>query len=132
MENLRKKTREMIDALHARLKDCQLAMLIDQETGLVLCKSAASPSSQTMVEQIATDALAELKLQSARSFHKSADEPELLSVTRVAKSAVTVIVQDLKSNDDALVLVFKKQPNRAYLMEVAAEIFQLPTSMEAA
>jgi len=45
---------------------------------------------------------------------------------------VTVIVQDLKSNDDALVLVFKKQPNRAYLMEVAAEIFQLPTSMEAA
>ena len=132
MDNLRKRTREAIDALHERLKDCQFAMLIDQDTGLVLCKSAATPSSQTLIEQIATDALAELQLQSAQSFRGSVDGPELLSITRVAKSAVTVIVQDLKSKEDALVLVFKKQPNRAYLMEIAAEIFELPTSMEAA
>ena len=132
MDNLRTKTRELIDALHERLKDCQFAMLIDQETGLVLCKSAASPSSQTLIEQIAGDALVELRLRSAQSFHASVDEPELISITRVAKSAVTVIVQDLKSQEDALVLVFKKQPNRAYLMEVAAEIFELPQSMEAA
>jgi len=132
MENLRKKTREAIDSLHERLKECQIAMLIDQETGLVLCKSAASPSSQTLVEQVANDALAELRSQSAQSFHASVDEPQLLSLTRVAKTAVTVIIQDLRSEEDALVLVFNKQPNRAYLMDVAAEIFELPISMEAA
>jgi len=131
MDNNRKKTRELIDALHERLKDCQFAMLIDQKTGLVLYKSAASPSSQTLAEQIAEDALDELKLRSAQSFHASVDEPELMSITRVAKSAVTVIVQDIKTKEDALVLVFKKQPNRAYLMEVAAEIFELPLTMEA-
>ena len=90
MENLRKKTREAIDSLHERLKECQIAMLIDQETGLVLCKSAASPSSQTLVEQVANDALAELRSQSAQSFHcllYTSPSPRDATLSRMPSSA---------------------------------------------
>ena len=132
MDELRKKIRDAIDALHDRLKECQLAMLIDQRTGLVLCKSGASPTSQTKIDQIAADALTEINLPSSLSFQKSADAPEIVSMTRLHHSSVMVIIQDLKKMDDALVCVFKKQPSRAYLMEVASDIFQLPSSMEAA
>ena len=132
MDELRKKTRDAIDALHGRLKECQLAMLIDQETGLVLCKSSASPTSQTKVEQIAADALSEINVPSAVSFQKSVEAPELVSITRLQQSLVMVIIQDLRKKEDALVCLFKKQPNRAYLMEVASEIFNLPSTMEAA
>jgi len=132
MSNLRTKTQDMVDALHERLKDCRLAMLIDQETGLVLCKSSASPGSQNQIEQIAEEALAEIRASSATGFRASASLPELLLITRIRKADVLVFLQDLCRGEDALVCQFNSQPNRTYLMEVASEIFGLPTIMEVA
>ncbi len=132
MDDLRQKTLDMIDALHERFKDCKLAMLIDQETGLVFSKSSASPTSQSIVQQVGADAIEALKSPSAMAFRASANEPQLVSITRVRKRDVLVVIQDLRKGDDALVCLFSKSPSRSYLMEIASEIFQLPMTMEAA
>jgi len=51
--DLRVKTQNAIDALREANKNCSLAMLIDGDTGLVLCKSSQSVIPQDELDELA-------------------------------------------------------------------------------
>lgn len=129
---LKKKTQESIEAIHALFEDCDLAMLVDQETGLVLSKSAAAPISQSVLETLAGEAQSQLSGKLAQGIANSVKAPEILSVSQYSKAGVLVILQDLRNSEDALVCRFKTSPKRSDLVAMANDIFKLSSSAEVA
>jgi hypothetical protein len=129
---LKRKTQEAIEGLRERVSDCDLAMLVDRETGLILSKSTETTVSQNLLETIANTARGDLDSMLSNSVSDLSENAALLSVSRVEKSGVTVVFRSLLSADEALVCRFTSPPDRAELSISANAVFEVSLETEAA
>lgn len=130
--DLRKKTQDAIDALCDSNEGCELAMLIDGETGLVLCKSSDAAVPQNKLEDMAANAQSERKSALVSAMIASSDNANLLSSVRMKNDAVTAVVTPAGENDDSLVCQFNAMPNRLALFDSARAVFDLTSEAEVA
>jgi len=129
---LRIKTQEAVDNVRDLVDGCDLAMLIDRETGLVLCKSSQGTVPQDQLDKLAGSAQTELNGTLATALTNSASEGDVLSSFNVGKDKVIVVLKSQGLSEDALVCQFTKLPNRSDLQDAAEAIFTLSTEVEAA
>jgi len=132
LAELRKKTQETIDTMRELVDGCQLVMLVDQETGLVLCQSAAVSVSYDQLEYLAEGARKYLKSALVTALSGIDKDTECLVVTRFGASGVTAVIQNLECRDEVLVCQCESMPSRTDLMDAANEVFELSSTAEAA
>jgi hypothetical protein len=130
--DLRKKTQEAMDVLRDDVDSCQMAMLIDRDTGLVLAKSSASVVPQNKLDQLANSAQTELAGPLLNALTVETKGDEIVTALYVGKDEVIAVVKSLRSNDDALVCQFTAMPNRSALTDAATAVFSITTQAEAA
>jgi len=128
---LRKKTQEAIDTVRETFGGCELAMLIDCETSLVLVKSSQSSVPQDQLDRLAVSAQSDLEGNLATALTNSANEGDILSAVNVEKDKIVAMLR-LQGSDDALVCQFANLPNRTDLQDAAKQIFDLSIEGEAA
>jgi len=129
---LRKKTQTAIDALRESNETCSLALLIDGDTGLVLCKSSDAVIPQNKLDDLATGAQDQRKNSLALAMTESASNPDLMSWIQIEKDSITAVIRRGQDSDDALICQFKDMPDRTALLNSARTIFDLATDAEAA
>ena len=129
---LRIKTQAAIDALREANTACSLALLIDGDTGLVLCKSSDAVVSQNELDELATAAQTRRKSPLTDGITEVSKEPKFLSSFQIEKDSITTVISPVQNSDDALICQFDKMPNRATLLDSARAIFNLTNDAEAA
>lgn len=129
---LKRKTQEAIEGLRERVSGCDLAMLVDRETGLVLSKSCETTVSQNHLETLANTARADLDSMLSSSVIDLGENAALLSTSRIGKAGVTVVLRSVLSEDEALVCRFAAMPDRADLSLAANAVFEISLDAEAA
>lgn len=129
---LRQKTQEAVDKLRERINGCNLAILIDPETNLVLCKSSEKSVSQDQLDLLADSAQLEVKGALASALKNNAADEDLLTAFNIGKHTIVAVIKSLGKNEDMLVCQFKIMPNRSDLRDAAEYVFNLSTDVEAA
>jgi len=130
--DLRKKTQEAMDLLRESVAGCQLALLIDRETGLALCKSTVNVVPQNRLEQLSAAAQRELAGSLIAALPQQGTEDGILTALYVGKDEVVAVLKSLRSEDDALVCQFTDLPNRSDLIDAAEAVFSVSVEAEAA
>lgn len=132
--NLKQKTQEAIDTMRELVDGCDLVMLVDRETGLILSKSSAKPLAQNHLEQIAATALADLRDPLAAAVPGQQGAAGLVALTRMHKDDIVVALRTSNDNqsEDALVCQFTDKPDRRDMIDAAGDVFALSASAEAA
>ncbi len=129
---LRQKIQEAADKLRDRVDGCDLVILIDPETNLVLCKSSEKPVSQDQLDRLADSALVELDGPLASALTSNAAGKDSLTSFNIGKQSILAVIKSQGSTEDMLVCQFKTMPNRSDLRDAAGQIFNLSTDVEAA
>ncbi len=129
---LRKKTQTAIDALRDANDACSLAMLIDGDTGLVLCKSSDSVVPQNELDELASGAQDQRNNSLAAAMIEESTNASLLSWVQIEKDSITAVISPAQGNDDRLICLFNAMPDRSTLLGSARTIFDLTTDVEAA
>jgi len=129
---LRKKTQTAIDALRDANDACSLAMLIDGDTGLVLCKSSDSVVPQNELDELASGAQDQRNNSLAAAMIEESTNASLLSWVQIEKDSITAVISPAQDNDDRLICLFNAMPDRSTLLGSARTIFDLTTDVEAA
>ncbi len=130
--DLRVKTQNAIDALREANKNCSLAMLIDGDTGLVLCKSSQSVIPQDELDELAASTQTQRGNLIASAMVDMSSKARSMSWSQFDKTAVTTVVSSVGANQDTLVCRFDSAPDRSALFESAQTIFDLTSDAEAA
>lgn len=130
--DLRKKTQQAVDGLRSGIEGCTLVMLIDQETGLVLCQSSAAAVSQDRLDAVATDGQTALRSSLLKAKDELSPDATLVSVSKIGKSDMTITLQPIPASDEALVCRFDTAPNRTDLSAAARTVFAVTSETEAA
>jgi len=129
---LRQKIQTAIDKLRTENSSCSLALLIDGDTGLVLCKSSDAIVPQNALDALAENAQAKHKNSLVDAMTEASSESKLSSWVQVEKESVTAIIRPTQESDDALICQFDTMPDRSALFGSAREVFDLTTDAEAA
>ena len=130
--NLKIRTQEAIDALRSNVDGCTLAMLVDGETGLVLCKTSDTVVSQDQLDDLATAASTDLNGPLAIALSDNASSTDLLTGMRIGKESTIVALRASQPGQDALICQFDSPPNQSNLSAAARTVFDLTTEGEAA
>lgn len=130
--NLREKTQTAVDDLRGSVEGCNLAMLIDPETGLVLCKSSDAAVSQDRLNSVASSAQSALRSSLLNAKGDVSPTATLVSVSQIGKTATTVTLQPIPSHDEALVCRFDGTPDQDALSAAARSVFSITSGTEAA
>jgi len=107
-------------------------MLIDGETGLVLCKSSETVIPQNELDELATITQEQQSNPIASAMLGIAPKAHLLSRTQIEKTTVTTVISSIGGNEDMLVCQFDSSPERSTLNASAQKIFDLASDAEAA
>lgn len=129
---LRQKIQEAVDELRDHFEGCDLVILIDPETNLVLCKSSEKPVSQDQLDKLADSALAELDDPLASALTSNAAAEASLTSFNIGKQSILAVIKSQGSAEDMLVCQFKTMPNRSDLRNAAEQVFNLSNDVEAA
>ena len=129
---LRIKTQNAIDALREANNACSLAMLIDGDTGLVLCKSSETVIPQNQLDELATGSQDKRKNALALALIEASSNSEYLSWIQIEKDTITTVISPAQESEDTLICQFSDMPDRAALLTSARTIFDLTSVSEAA
>lgn len=129
---LRVKTQNAIDELRNANEACSLALLIDGDTGLVLCKSSDATVSQNELDDLAADAQKQRKDSLLKSMTEASAKPSFLSSIQIEKKSITAVMAPAAGGDDTLICQFDSMPDRTALFNSARAIFDLTNDAEAA
>ncbi len=124
----RQKTQAAVAALRESLTDCDLVMVADAETGLVLCTDMASTLSHDTLERIADGARAGL---SAPWVEAMATPDQPVSITRIDANIHTVTLRPAVG-EEIVVCRCTTAPDRAVLDPAAGAIFDVLSATEGA
>lgn len=128
---LREKTQKAIDALREANSTCSLAMLVDGDTGLVLCKSSDAVVPQNELDELASGA----QQQRGNALHSAmidtTTDASLFSWTQVTKESITTAITSVGSGDETLICQFESAPDRPTLHKSASAVFDLSSDAEA-
>ena len=129
---LREKTQAAVDKLRNDVEGCDLAILVDPETNLVLCKSSGKSISQDQLDRLADSARLDLEGALAKALVTDAADGDLLAAYNIEKNTVVAVLNSQGSSDDVLVCQFANMPDRSDLHAAAELVFNLSTDVEAA
>lgn len=129
---LRIKTQTALDALRDANDTCSLALLIDGDTGLVLCKSSDAVVPQNELDELATNARGQRKNALTKAIVEVSTDPDFLSSIQIEKDSITAVINPVQNSDDALICQFDRMPDRATLLDSVRAIFDLTSDVEAA
>ena len=129
---LREKTQKAVDEMRASVSGCNLVLLIDPDTGLVLSKSSDDTVSQDRLNSVATAAQTALRSTLMNSADEVSSKTTLVSVSQIGRTGTTVTLQPMPARDEALVCRFDGTPNRDELSTAAKSVFAVTSGTEAA
>ncbi len=124
----RQKTQAAVAALRESLTSCDLAMVADLETGLVLCTDTASTMPHDTLERIANDARTDL---SAPWVEAMTAPDQTVSVSRIDAAGCTVVLHPA-GGGEIVVCRCTAAPDRAALDRAAGAVFDVLSSTEGA
>ncbi len=126
---MRLKTQEAVDRLVASVDTCNVALLTDSSTGLILCTSSDSAMPQNALERFADDMKADLAYPYIDAAVEVA-ECKTVSSTRIDADGWVIALRAMPSGEDILICRCDDAPDRAALNEAAAAVFELMTPAE--
>ena len=129
---LRKKTQDAIDGMREDVAGCELAMLIDRDTGLVLAKSSEKAVPQNRLDQLSASARTELSGSLVTALSDLTSDGDIFTALYVGKKEVVAVVSSVNHREDALVCEFSDIPVRADLLKAASTVFNISDAAEAA
>ena len=130
--DLKQKMQIAIDDLRATNESCSLALLVDGDTGLVLCKSSDAIVPQEKLDELATSARDRRKNLLTIAMIESSSNPDFMSWVQVHKDAITAVVSPANDYDDALICQFSDMPSRSVLLDTARDALTMINDAEAA
>ncbi len=117
----RQKTQDAVNALRDSIENCDLAMLIDSDTGLVLCIDSETTLPHDVLERIADTAKVDAGSPLAKAM---ADDGAPLSVSKIDADGWTVALK-ASAGDEFLVCRCATAPDRTALDAAAQVVFDV-------
>ena len=130
--DIKKKTQEGVDSLFELVDGCQLVMLIDPETGLVLSTNTDAKVSQDERDRLASRACNALDFGPASTLCNEGSGSDIVSVTLMEATGNVIAIRDLSADGVAIVGRFNGTPSRSDLNQTAGDVLQLFAPEEAA
>jgi len=129
---LRIKMQDAVGGLRESVPGCDLAVLIDPATGLVLCQSSETQVSQDRLDAVARDGKRALDNGLVNAHADIAPDATLVSVMDIGRTGSTVTLVAVPSREEALVCRFSDVPDDAGMTEEAKKVFAIVAGPEAA
>lgn len=128
----RKEIQSAVADLRGNIEGCSLAMLIDSETGLVLCNSSDTVISQDRLEAIANTGRADLQSPTVSAMLALTKSDGPVSNTNIEEDAITVAIQVTTKSETTAICVFDEAPNPEELIDRSRVVFAITETMEVA
>ena len=120
----RQKTQAAVDALRDSVAGCDLAMVADVETGLVLCTDGASAQPHDVLERLSDAVRADL---SAPWVEAMATGDKTVSVARIDADGHTVALRPA-GGEEIVICRCSTTPDREALDRAASAVFDVLSS----
>lgn len=130
--NTRQQIQDRIDHLASLVDECHCVVLVDWQTGLILCRDTDATIPQDALDALAADGLEALQSPFMSSVIALSDSLSTVSCTRHTATGITFGIQSREIGAEAIICAGKNINDRVSLERDAQELLTFLAKAEAA
>ncbi len=130
--DIRRKIQSAIDTLRNTVTGCEIAMLVDRDTGLVLSKSNTGTVPQDYLDRLVSQAQDMLDDSLPEGFCEPHEKDATLCIYRYGAKKMTAVVTSGNPAGDIVVCEFAERPEQSGILTATEALFELTCEDKAA